>query len=146
MEREIWILSGPNLNLLGTRQPEVYGTDTLKSLITRAQGVASEYGVRVSHHVSNSEAELVGLVQSAPGDLAGLIVNAGALTHYSFALADALAAKEFVKIELHLSNTLAREPWRRLSVLSPVVNGTIEGFGAFGYELATLAACRLLGL
>lgn len=139
-------LSGPNLNLLGSRQPEIYGTATLDDHIARVRSIAAAKGMTLEHVQSNSEAELVDAVHGARGRVAAIVVNAGALTHYSWALHDALAAFDGVKIELHLSNTHAREPWRHKSVIAPVVQGSIQGFGGHGYDLAVDAAARLLGI
>ncbi len=144
MERVIQLLSGPNLNMLGTREPDLYGRDTIDTLVARARKRAELLGYGLEHLQSNRESDLVEVVQGLGPPTAALIVNAGALTHYSWALADALAAKGMVKIELHITNTLARESWRWRSVLAPVVDGSIQGFGAVGYEIAVVAAAQLL--
>ncbi|HXQ75118.1 MAG TPA: type II 3-dehydroquinate dehydratase [Acidimicrobiales bacterium] len=138
------LLSGPNLNLLGERQPEVYGRATLDDHVAGATAEADVCGLALEHHQTNHEGELVELVHGARGRAAALVVNAGALTHYSWALHDALAAFEGVVIELHLSNPAAREPWRHVSVVAPVSDGTIVGFGGLGYRLAVQAVARLL--
>lgn len=138
------LLSGPNLDLLGERQPEVYGTDTLEQLVVQAAQEAKSLGMRLEHHQSNHEGELVERVHSARGTAAALVVNAGALSHYSWSLHDALAAFEGVVVELHLSNPAGREPWRHTSVIAPVADGSIAGFGALGYRLAVQAVARLL--
>ncbi len=140
----ILFLSGPNLNLLGTRQPEVYGTATLEDHMGRARRIAESRGLTLEHLQSNSESDLVGAIHAARSRVGAIVLNAGALTHYSWALHDALAAFDGVKIELHLSNTHAREAWRHKSVVAPVVHGSIQGFGGHGYELAVDAAARLL--
>ncbi|MCZ7526099.1 MAG: type II 3-dehydroquinate dehydratase [Acidimicrobiia bacterium] len=139
----ILFLSGPNLNLLGEREPEVYGTRTLDDLVAAAREVAEAHGHTLEHVQSNHEGDLVEAVQGARGRCAAVVVNPGALTHYSFALADALAAYDGVKVELHVSNPSARESWRRTSVVAPVVTGTVAGFGEHGYRLAVeaVAAC-----
>ncbi len=142
----ILFVSGPNLNLLGTRQPEVYGTATLEDHIGRARTIAEGRGLTLEHRQSNSEGELVNAVHEARGRVGAIVINAGALTHYSWALHDALAAFDGVKIELHLSNTHARESWRHTSVIGPVVHGSLQGFGGHGYDLAVEAAARLLGV
>jgi 3-dehydroquinate dehydratase II len=141
----VLFLSGPNLNLLGSRQPEIYGTSTLEDHITRATSIAAARGLTLEHVQSNTEGVLVEAVQGARNRVAAIVINAGALTHYSWALHDALAAFDGPKIELHLSNTHAREPWRHTSVIAPVVQGSIQGFGGHGYDLAVDAAARLLG-
>jgi len=138
------LLSGPNLNLLGERQPEIYGTARLADHVEEARQEATRCGLELEHHQTNHEGELVELVHGARGRAAALIVNAGALTHYSWSLHDALAAFDGVVVELHLSNPAAREPWRHSSVVAGVSHGTIAGFGGLGYLLAVQAASRLL--
>lgn len=138
------LLSGPNLDLLGERQPEIYGAATLADHVAAAADEARSLGLELEHHQSNHEGELVELVHDARGRAAALVVNAGALSHYSWALSDALACFEGVVVELHLSNPAAREPWRHTSVVAPVADGTIAGFGGAGYRLAMQAVARLL--
>jgi 3-dehydroquinate dehydratase-2 len=140
----ILLLSGPNLNLLGSREPEVYGTTTLDELVAAAREVAAAYGHEIEHLQSNHEGALVDAVQRARDRCAAIVVNPGALTHYSYALADALAGFDGVKVELHLSNPSSREHWRRRSVVAPYVTGTVAGFGAAGYRLAIEAAAAAL--
>ena len=140
----ILLLSGPNLNLFGERDPAVYGTATLAECVADARAVASAHGHELEHLQSNHEGDLVDAVQGARHRCAALIVNPGALGHYSYALADAVAAYEGVAVELHVSNPSAREAWRRTSVLAPVVTGTVAGFGRAGYRLATEAAVAVL--
>ena len=140
----ILLLSGPNLNLLGEREPERYGTATLDELVDDVRAVVTAAGHELEHRQSNHEGELVDAVQGARRRCPALIVNAGALTHYSFALADALATYDGFAVELHLTNPSAREEWRRLSVLAPVVTGTVAGFGRAGYRLAAEAAVGAL--
>jgi 3-dehydroquinate dehydratase-2 len=140
----ILLLSGPNLNLLGEREPEVYGTATLDDHVQLATATAAELGLDVEHLQSNGEAALVDAVHGARGRCAAVIINAGALTHYAWSLHDALASFEGVVVELHISNPNAREPWRHTSVVAPVTTGTIVGFGGTGYELAVRAVARLL--
>ena len=138
------LLSGPNLDLLGERQPDVYGSETLADHVAAASDEAGKLGLVLEHHQSNHEGELVELVHGARARAAALVVNAGALSHYSWALSDALACFDGVVVELHLSNPAAREPWRHTSVLAPVADGTIAGFGAMGYRLAVQAVARIL--
>jgi 3-dehydroquinate dehydratase-2 len=140
----VLLLSGPNLNLLGIRQPDIYGTATLDDHVARARAAAEGRGLTLEHVQSNHEGDLVEAVHAARGRVAAIIVNAAALTHYSWSLHDALAAFDGPVVELHLSNTAAREPWRHTSVVSPVATGTITGFGGHGYELAVDAVARLL--
>jgi len=138
------LLSGPNLNLLGEREPAVYGTQTLADHVAAATAEADAVGIGLEHHQTNHEGELVELVHGARGRAAALVVNAGALSHYSWALHDALASFDGPVIELHLSNPAAREPFRHTSVVAPVADGSIAGFGGLGYVLAVQAVARLL--
>jgi 3-dehydroquinate dehydratase-2 len=135
----ILLLSGPNLNLFGQREPAVYGTDTLDDMVDDARAVAEKAGHTLEHLQSNHEGALVDAIHAARGRCAAIVINAGALTHYSYALADALATFEGVKVELHVSNPMAREDWRRESVIAPSVTGSIAGFGRAGYGLALQA-------
>ncbi|WP_420637418.1 type II 3-dehydroquinate dehydratase [Candidatus Poriferisocius sp.] len=144
MSRTILLLSGPNLNLLGDREPEVYGTATLDDHVATAATAAERHGLGVEHHQSNDEGALIDHIHRARERFAAIIINPGAFTHYSWAIHDALAAFEGPVVELHLSNPNAREPWRHTSVVSPVATGTIVGFGGHGYELAVDAVARLL--
>ena len=140
----ILLLSGPNLNLLGEREPERYGTATLDELVGDVRAVVTAAGHELEHRQSNHEGELVDAVHEARHRCRALIVNAGALTHYSYALADALATYDGVSVELHLTNPSSRDAWRRRSVLAPVVTGTIAGFGRTGYRLAAEAVLAAL--
>jgi len=143
-EPVVLLLSGPNLDLLGSREPEVYGTATLEDHVRRARTTAERLGLRVEHVQSNHEGVLIEAVHEAREDAAAVVVNAGALSHTSWSLHDALAAFDGVVVELHLSNPAAREPWRHQSVLAPVTDGLVAGFGGLGYELAVEAVHRLL--
>jgi 3-dehydroquinate dehydratase-2 len=140
----ILLLSGPNLNLLGEREPEVYGTTTLDELVTSAREAAKEHGHDLDHFQSNHEGALIDTIHGARGRCAAIVFNPGAFTHYAYAIADALAAFDGVVVELHLSNPQAREEWRHTSVVAPVATGTITGFGAAGYRLAIEAVADLL--
>ena len=144
MSQEILLLSGPNLDLLGTRNVEIYGTATLAEHVARFSALAEEAGFTVRHLQSNFEGDLIEAVHGARKSAAAIVVNAGALTHTSWALADALDTFTGVTIEVHLSNPAAREPFRHLSTLAGSVNGTIAGFGVTSYELAADAVRRLL--
>jgi 3-dehydroquinate dehydratase II len=135
----ILLLSGPNLNLLGEREPSVYGTATLEDHVVVAADAAARLGYELEHLQTNHEGELVEAVHAARGRVAAIIVNAGALSHTSWSLHDALAAFDGVVVELHLSNPAAREPFRHLSVIAPVADGCIAGFGGIGYGLAVEA-------
>jgi 3-dehydroquinate dehydratase-2 len=138
------LLSGPNLDLLGARQPEVYGRATLAEHVATAEAAARRHGLVLEHTQSNHEGVLVDAVHEARGRVAAIVMNAGALTHYAWSLHDALASFDGVVIELHLSNPNAREPWRHVSVVAPVADGSIAGFGGLGYELAVDAVARIL--
>jgi 3-dehydroquinate dehydratase-2 len=140
----IVLLSGPNLDLLGEREPSVYGTATLDDHVARATSVATGLGYTVEHQQTNHEGDLVEMVHAARGRAVAVIVNAGALSHTSWSLHDALAAFDGVVVELHLSNPAAREPFRHTSVIAPVADGCIAGFGGIGYGLAVDAVHRLL--
>jgi 3-dehydroquinate dehydratase-2 len=140
----IVLLSGPNLNLLGDREPAVYGPETLADHVAAATRSAAGLGLDLEHLQTNHEGELVEAVHRARGRAAAIIINAGALTHTSWSLHDALAAFDGVVVELHLSNPAAREPFRHTSVIAPVADGSIAGFGGLGYSLAVEATHRLL--
>lgn len=140
----ILLLSGPNLNLLGSREPEIYGTATLDDHVAAASAAAEAVGYWIEHHQSNHEGDLVDAIHAARGQHDAVIINAGAFTHYAWAIHDALAAFDGPVVELHLSNPDAREPWRHTSVVSPVADGIISGFGGLGYLLAVEAVRRLL--
>jgi 3-dehydroquinate dehydratase-2 len=141
----ILLLSGPNLDLLGERQPLIYGTTTLAELVAVATETATAHGYDVEHLQSNHEGDLVDAIHRSRGRAAAVVVNAAAFTHYAYAIADALAAFDGVKVELHLSNPAAREEWRHTSVIAPYVTGSIAGFGAAGYRLAIEAVVAQLG-
>ena len=145
MTRAILILNGPNLNLLGTRQPEVYGTTTLADIEQMCAAKADALGVTVSFAQSNHEGALIDALHAAKDTQDGVILNAGAYTHTSVALHDAISSIMLPVIELHLSNIHAREPFRHRSFIAPVVIGQICGFGAAGYLLALDAMLGHLG-
>jgi 3-dehydroquinate dehydratase-2 len=141
----ILLLSGPNLNLLGEREPSVYGHQTLADHVDTATAAATRAGLALQHFQTNHEGHLVDAIQQARGRAAAIIINPGAFTHYAWSLHDALAAFEGPVVELHLSNPDAREPWRRTSVVAPVAVGVISGFGGHGYAMAIDAVAQLLG-
>ena len=141
---KILLLSGPNLNLLGEREPEHYGTTTLAELVALASETAAKLGHDVEHVQSNHEGALIDAIHGARGRCAAIVINAGAFSHYAYAITDALVMFEGVKIEVHLSNPSARERWRHRSVVSPVVDGTITGLRAEGYRLAIEAVAARL--
>jgi 3-dehydroquinate dehydratase-2 len=138
------LLSGPNLDLLGDREPEIYGTETLQDHVDAARAAAGALGYELEHTQSNHEGDLVEAIHTARGRAVAIVVNAGALSHTSWSIHDALAAFDGVVVELHLSNPAAREPFRHTSTIAPVADGCIAGFGALGYPLAVEAAARLL--
>ena len=141
----ILLLNGPNLNLLGTREPAVYGTATLQDIETKLKGQAQALGHELIAGQSNAEHELIGRIQTAKRDGVGfIIINPGAFTHTSIALRDAFLAVALPFIEVHLSNVFAREEFRHRSYLSDLAVGCIVGLGPIGYELALEAACARL--
>jgi len=142
----IMLLHGPNLNLLGHRQPHIYGTATLDDYIATARQVAARFGVDVDALQSNHEGDLIDAIHRARSTAAAIVINPGAFTHYAWGIHDALAAFAGPVIEVHISNPNAREPWRHTSVVSPVATGTIVGLGMDGYELAVIAVARRLEL
>jgi 3-dehydroquinate dehydratase II len=146
VSRLVLLLSGPNLDLLGTREPQIYGRATLEDHVSTARLAAVPHGLEIEHHQSNSEAALVDLVHAARGRAEAIIVNPGAVSHYGWSLHDALASFEGPVVELHISNPDAREPWRRTSVVAPVSTGCISGFGGDGYRLAVEAVASLLSV
>jgi 3-dehydroquinate dehydratase-2 len=142
----IWVLNGPNLNMLGTREPDIYGAETLSDIEALCSDAAETVGYGLEFRQSNNEGELVDWIQEARGRAAGLAINAGAYTHTSVALHDALRLLDVPVVELHLSNVFAREPFRHHSYISPAATGVICGFGSFSYVLAIQAlADRLDG-
>ena len=138
------VLNGPNLNLLGQRQPEVYGATTLAEIEALCIETGAALGAAVVCEQSNHEGVLIDAIHAAPGTHDGIVLNAGAFTHSSVAIMDAVAGIDLPVIELHLSNTHAREAFRHHSYLAPVVLGQIAGFGPTGYELAIRALARHL--
>ncbi len=140
----VLLINGPNLNLLGEREPDVYGTDTLEEHVEMVRHAAGELGLEVEHVQSNHEGDIVDAIHAARGQAAAIVINPGAFTHYAWAIHDALAAFSGPIVEVHLSNPQAREAWRHVSVVSPVATGTIAGLGGLGYVLAVKAVARLL--
>ena len=135
----IALLHGPNLNLLGEREPHIYGTATLDDYVAAVTAAAAERGHSVRAFQTNHEGALVDAIQAARQDAQAIIINPGAFTHYAWAIHDALAAFDGPIIEVHISNPNAREPWRHTSVVAPVATGSITGLGIDGYLLAVLA-------
>jgi 3-dehydroquinate dehydratase-2 len=142
---KILVIHGPNLNLLGTREPEVYGSITLEEINQRLQACAADRGIEVHTFQSNHEGDIVDAIHQAVSWADGLVINPGAYTHYSYAIRDAIAAVGLPAIEVHLSNVQAREDFRRLSVVAPVCLGQIAGFGWQSYVLGLEALLMKLG-
>ena len=134
--KSVLLLHGPNLQLLGSREPEIYGTATLLDHVATVRAAVEKLGWVLADVQSNSEADLVAVIHDARQNHAAIIINPGAFTHYSWAIHDALSAYSGPIVEVHLSQPLRRESWRHVSVVAPLAIGTIAGFGAAGYELA----------
>ncbi|GAA1482354.1 hypothetical protein GCM10009624_27940 [Gordonia sinesedis] len=141
----ILLLNGPNLNMLGTRQPDVYGAATLDDVVDLADKTAAEVGFDLTAVQSNHEGEMIDRIHAARGAISGIVVNPGGWTHTSVALADALVIPEVPIIEVHISNVAAREPFRHHSYVSPIASGVIAGFGVRGYEFAIRRLAELIG-
>jgi 3-dehydroquinate dehydratase II len=144
MSKPIYVLNGPNLNLLGVREPHIYGTTTLDQVKALCEARAAQHGRQIVFHQSNHEGQLVDWIQEARVEACAVIINPAAYSHTSIALLDALKAVELPVIELHLSNPASREDFRHHSYVSKAATGVIAGFGAAGYELAVDAAVRLV--
>jgi 3-dehydroquinate dehydratase II len=145
MPKPIFVLNGPNLNMVGVRQPAIYGFETLADIRRQTEARAEALGFAVDFRQSNAEGTLVDWIQEAREAAEGIVINAGAYTHTSIAILDALNAAERPVIELHLSNIFRREPFRHTSYVTPAAHGLICGFGPKGYELAIEAMADLLG-
>ena len=141
----VLLLHGPNLNLLGQREPHIYGTATLADYEDTTRRTAAAHGLTIEAFQTNHEGAMVDAIHGARGRCAAIIVNPGAFTHYAWSLHDAFAAFAGPVVEVHISNPNAREPWRHTSVIAPVAVGSIMGFGMHGYELAVQAVARRLG-
>lgn len=135
----ILVINGPNLNLLGKREPRVYGNDSLQEIQTEIAALAKELGVQVEFFQSNHEGRIIDALHNAMDDMDGVVLNAGAFTHYSYAIRDAIAAIKIPVVEVHMSNIHSREEFRHTSVIAPVCRGSILGFGKNSYRLALRA-------
>lgn len=142
--KPIYVLNGPNLNMLGLREPSIYGAETLKDVEALCRARGTELGIAIDFRQSNIEGELVGWIHEARDKASGIAINAGAYTHTSIALHDALKAAELPAVELHLSNVHKRESFRHHSYLAPAVNGVIAGFGIHSYALAISALVTII--
>ena len=144
MAKPVYVLNGPNLNMLGLREPSNYGAETLGDVQRRVEARAAQLGLQIDFRQSNIEGELVTWIQQARNAASGIILNAGAYTHTSVALLDALSAAELPAIEVHLTNVFRRESFRHHSYISPIARGVICGFGPKTYELALEAMADIL--
>jgi len=143
MSKQIVVIHGPNLNMLGKRETEIYGDTSMEDINTELKKEAGELGVSVETYQSNTEGELVTIIQRCRGRVDGIILNAAAYTHYSIAIRDAVAASEVPTVEVHISNILKRESFRHVSVIAPVCLGQICGFGSYGYIMALHALVKM---
>lgn len=144
MPKPIYILNGPNLNLLGQREPEIYGTDSLADIEKACEITARSAGFEIAFHQSNIEGEIVDHIQEAGSKGVGIIINPAAYTHTSIAIHDALKAVTVPSVEIHLSQPAKRESFRQRSYVAQAVTGTISGFGAHSYQLGLRAVINLL--
>lgn len=140
---KILFLNGPNLNLLGSREPHIYGSVSLEEIELKVRERAKSLGAEVAFRQSNMEGELVQWIQTARGEFNAIVLNAAAYTHTSVALRDAIVAAGVPTVEIHLSNVHAREEFRKISIIAPVCRGQIAGFGAFSYILAVEASINV---
>jgi 3-dehydroquinate dehydratase-2 len=145
MAKPVFVLNGPNLNLLGSREPEIYGRDTLDDVRKKTEARAKAAGLAIDFRQSNHEGELIDWIQEARTKASGIILNAGAFSHTSIGILDALSAAELPVIEVHLSNIFRRESFRQHSYVSTAAKGVICGLGVHGYELAVEAMAKLVG-
>lgn len=143
--RNIWVINGPNLNLLGMREPGIYGSQSLQTIETNLQQQAKDLEVEITFFQSNHEGVIIDWIHDAIGKADGIILNPGALTHYSYAVRDAISSVRIPTVEVHLSNIHSRESFRHTSVIAPVAIGQIAGFGSVSYELGLIALVRHFG-
>lgn len=142
---KLLVINGPNLNLTGIRERQHYGTATLEEINDSLSDAAAALSLSVDFYQSNHEGDIIDRIHDAPGIYAGIILNAGALTHYSYAIRDAISAVyPLPVVEVHMSNVDGREDFRRVSVIAPVCRGSISGFGSFSYQLALAAIAEMI--
>ena len=144
MSNKILVIHGPNLNLLGKRQVDIYGSLTMEEINSSLEKLAGELGVSIEATQLNSEGDIVDAIQKAKGRIGAIVINPGAYTHYSVAIADAISAVSIPAVEVHISNIYAREEFRHTSVIAPVARGQISGFGVQSYLLGLRAAAGLI--
>lgn len=144
MSNTIWVIHGPNLNMLGIREPGIYGHNSLQAINQQVTAAASELGITVDFFQSNLEGEIINKIHEAYGTADGIVINPGAFTHYSYAIRDAISAVNLPTVEVHLSNVYEREPFRHHSVIAPVAAGQISGFGPESYVLGLRALYHCL--
>ncbi|WP_054957690.1 type II 3-dehydroquinate dehydratase [Paenibacillus dakarensis] len=142
--KSVWVINGPNLNLLGIREPGIYGSLSLQSIEDRLRKLADNAGIDITFYQSNHEGAIIDRIHEAMGQADGILLNPGALTHYSYAVRDAISSVKIPTVEVHLSNIHARETFRHTSVIAPVCAGQISGFGAASYELGIHALLDVL--
>ena len=140
--RKVLIVNGPNLNMLGRREPSIYGSETLDEVVGQLSRIGPALGVELEFFQSNHEGAIVDVIHSALGVFTGIVINPGAFTHYSYAIRDALAAVDIPFVEIHISNVHSRESFRGNSVLAALAVGQISGMGVYGYELALMGLLR----
>lgn len=142
--KRILVIHGPNINLLGTREVGIYGKETIETLNSFISGKSLDLGLICDIHQSNSEGDIINFIHSSPEVYDGIIINAGAYTHYSYAIRDAIAAVRIPCVEVHLSNVFAREAFRHVSVIAPVCAGSVSGFGKHSYYMALVGLSEII--
>jgi 3-dehydroquinate dehydratase-2 len=144
--RKVIIINGPNLNLLGNREEKIYGVKSFDDVFCELGKIAENSGIKLLYFQSNKEGEIIDKIHECIKNVGFIIINPGALTHYSYSIHDAILASKIPTVEVHISNIFKREEWRRKSVISPSVSGVISGFGTYGYNLALMYAINYLNI